>query len=546
MPSWNHYSKYHYNCLLINDVQSTKKLFFNNRIQPKSNEKNGATNTVCLVKYLASSLFYITSNNNFSALMLISVTFLVQKCAIASSGLPENLTTVFQQAKNTQTLKYSKATSLFARSGNSSHFQTKISHTCPDTPDKQTYYTKCNKASYHWSNATSILKYSEELRFEREKEIYQVRSRSSNKIDSDKIEAKLVATDDPCLEKVKKKSQLLYVKRGDIVDLKICFDAQLSKTFYVKYDLDGATMSQVGKPDERPTKFLVGENRNLFPDYVACFYTKNHQKALFEDFYKLPDRINTTSFMAKGHLASNGDFVSSEEKEGTFYFANITPQWQSINMKTWSQIESSVRRLSKKKNSTFTVYTGTHGQMTINNKPIYLTTNKRIPVPKWLWKVVIDKNTNESIGIVCTNDPFSDLKPICGSREFCDKTNWKYFGKTKSSGKGYCCTLEELKAAIPEANDIEEKSNGILRGPLLSLHAASMLKIQASKVHKKVAEKVAEKKKINNNTKNFKLMPVVEEEPPKSPRDLTKITRRVSTRKKKPVDSDPDYSDDST
>lgn len=181
--------------------------------------------------------------------------------------------------------------------------------------------------------------------------------------------------------------------------------------------------------------------------------------------------------------------------------------------------------------------------MTINEKPIYLTPNKRIPVPKWLWKVVIDNDTNESIGFVCTNDPFSDLEPICGSREYCEEINWKYFGKTKSSGKGYCCTLEELKAAIPEASEIDEKSNGILRGPLLSIHAASMLKIQVSKTRKKVAKKLTEEKSNQTNKENIKNSSNVPKEQVIKPH---KKNGRKPSRKKKPIDSDPDYSYDVT
>lgn len=68
--------------------------------------------------------------------------------------------------------------------------------------------------------------------------------------------------------------------------------------------------------------------------------------ALFQNVYKTKNVITESLFLTKGYLASNGDFSENYKQLGTFFYANITPQWQSKNRSAWSLIESAIRNFA--------------------------------------------------------------------------------------------------------------------------------------------------------------------------------------------------------
>lgn len=147
----------------------------------------------------------------------------------------------------------------------------------------------------------------------------------------------LVNTNKKCLNNY----SLLKVKRnGGIVDLEICYDELLLKTIYVKFEIDGISLKQFDSVIIPP---FVTQNIHLYPENIECFYTKKHQAALFKYIYNNEDAITDSSFFTEGHLASNSDFSESYKQLGTFFYANITPQWKSINQHAWALIESAIR-----------------------------------------------------------------------------------------------------------------------------------------------------------------------------------------------------------
>lgn len=48
-------------------------------------------------------------------------------------------------------------------------------------------------------------------------------------------------------------------------------------------------------------------------------------------------------FLARGHLAANGDFVYGFEQDATFYFINVGAQFQTFNGYTWRLLEYAIR-----------------------------------------------------------------------------------------------------------------------------------------------------------------------------------------------------------
>jgi len=89
----------------------------------------------------------------------------------------------------------------------------------------------------------------------------------------------LVNTNKQCLSNY----SLLKVKRnGGIVDLEICYDELSLKTIYVKFEIDGVSLKKFVTVIIPP---VATQNINLYPENIACFYTKVMQKKFFKFFY---------------------------------------------------------------------------------------------------------------------------------------------------------------------------------------------------------------------------------------------------------------------
>ena len=54
------------------------------------------------------------------------------------------------------------------------------------------------------------------------------------------------------------------------------------------------------------------------------------------------------TFIAKGHLSPDADFIFAHEQLLTYFYVNMAPQWQSINTGNWLKVERNVRKLAIK------------------------------------------------------------------------------------------------------------------------------------------------------------------------------------------------------
>lgn len=45
--------------------------------------------------------------------------------------------------------------------------------------------------------------------------------------------------------------------------------------------------------------------------------------------------IQKNFFLARGHLAPDGDFIDAASQDATYYYVNMAPQWQSFNGGNW-------------------------------------------------------------------------------------------------------------------------------------------------------------------------------------------------------------------
>lgn len=166
--------------------------------------------------------------------------------------------------------------------------------------------------------------------------------------------------------------------------------------------------------------------------------------------------FNATSFLARGHLTPDADFIFPSAQFSTYFLMNVCPQFQSINGGNWLKIETLTRRLAEHFNNDLTIYTGVYMQLKLKNLindkdiPLYLSDNEKIPVPQWMWKILKNDAASSAIVFITLNNPFATANEI---QEFCTNVCDRAFLSRKqlqNPRKGYtfCCELSEFKSIV--------------------------------------------------------------------------------------------------
>lgn len=162
-------------------------------------------------------------------------------------------------------------------------------------------------------------------------------------------------------------------------------------------------------------------------------------------------------FMSRGHLAARSDFIFGVHQHATFYFINAAPQWQTFNGGNWEVLENYLKRYVDRKDIRVDIYTGTYGVLTFNDihgKPreIFLANNgtdRRIPVPKLYYKLVIDKRNSAGIVFLGVNNPYITMNVIQREYVYCENVmdQVKYIPWDKESlekGYLYACRVSDF------------------------------------------------------------------------------------------------------
>nr|BAH72656.1 ACYPI001235 [Acyrthosiphon pisum] len=161
--------------------------------------------------------------------------------------------------------------------------------------------------------------------------------------------------------------------------------------------------------------------------------------------------FNTFTLAMSNHIKLIPELCKAEnfKQLGTFFYANITPQWESINQHVWALIESAIRSYAMDNDKKLEAYAGTHGQAMVDGQPLFLTGDGRMPVAAWLWKAAVDRSTGAGIAFVCSNDPFKRAaSPPCGDMDVCVDGHWH---AAVVVGWSFCCTLQQLVETVPGA-----------------------------------------------------------------------------------------------
>lgn len=176
-------------------------------------------------------------------------------------------------------------------------------------------------------------------------------------------------------------------------------------------------------------------------------------------FRKLLGRSQTyftnNTFLSRGHLSPDADFIFSSGQFATYFYANVCPQFQSINGGNWVHIEATARRLAEQAATNVNIYTGTYGQLELPSAdgdlvPLYLNANDQIEVPKFLWKIVHNPRTHAAIVFITLNNPHTSRRehhPLCP--DVCKEAGIidKNFHVVKK-GLSQCCTYEAFARIV--------------------------------------------------------------------------------------------------
>ncbi|XP_057654699.1 uncharacterized protein LOC130892963 [Diorhabda carinulata] len=249
----------------------------------------------------------------------------------------------------------------------------------------------------------------------------------------------------------------------------VCYDDKEGKTLYTQHIVHGEEIANKSDFKERLPFSVDGLPADV-PANVA--YKKAYQKSKFSSLLgssRQAERfVNKKSFLARGHLSPDADFLFASSQLTTYFYINTCPQWQSINAGNWLHVEMSIRKAAEKYNTKFTIITGTHDVLElpdVNDNPIeiYLVSNKKLPVPKFIWKVALNEDTGKGIVFVSINDPFIEkvTKDDLLCTNICDNYGWGTKSLDNiSRGYTYCCDVNELSGVIKTMPSIQV--NGIL------------------------------------------------------------------------------------
>lgn len=160
--------------------------------------------------------------------------------------------------------------------------------------------------------------------------------------------------------------------------------------------------------------------------------------------------INDTSYLSRGHLAADADFVFSSAQFATYFYTNVAPQFQAINGGNWLRVENIARNLAMNYETELTVYTGTIGQLRLPNQSgdqiAMFMEDDKIVVPLWFYKIIIDEEADSAIVFVTSNNPFlhrNAVRPFCS--DVCERSglSMKQFQDTRK-GFTFCCNYAEF------------------------------------------------------------------------------------------------------
>ncbi|KAK4317843.1 hypothetical protein Pmani_011082 [Petrolisthes manimaculis] len=258
----------------------------------------------------------------------------------------------------------------------------------------------------------------------------------------------------------------VYESSGYYEVIRVCFEPIRETTLYTQHTLYGANIPAKDVDSSRPS---FKTSTGFFSVSMSTVYTQASQLQLMTDLLGDSDLANSIIdpgqqlYFAKGHMSPDADFVTEAEQDATYYYINALPQWQAFNNGNWKYLEYATRDLATAHGSELTVYSGGWEILQlddINNNPvdIYLGLSEGkdvVPTPAVTWKVVHEESTGLAAAVIGVNNPHitSPPTPLCS--DLCSSLTWIDFNVDDlAHGYTYCCTVDDLRQAVPHVPDI--------------------------------------------------------------------------------------------
>lgn len=197
---------------------------------------------------------------------------------------------------------------------------------------------------------------------------------------------------------------------------------------------------------------------------AAIAYQQSSQKITFATILGSTALANkyiyTNSYLARGHLSPDADQVFVTSSFSTYFYMNTVPQWQQINNGNWKSVETSIRTTASNLAEDIQVITGGFETLEledINGNLAEMTlSNGKLPIPKFVWKIMYSLDTEKGIAFISVNNPFvttiTDEHYLCA--DICSDFGWGTSAwDIPTKGLTYCCDIDELRAAVPTIPD---------------------------------------------------------------------------------------------
>lgn len=264
--------------------------------------------------------------------------------------------------------------------------------------------------------------------------------------------AELLVTENACAEGAGVFYEVGFQVNDDFHSVfSICYDSENEHALYSRSLVNGAAQSF--KINDSTRHAFRANGLRLTTSATNTLYTNRHQISRFKTLFGTGQTyINKTSFMARGHLAPDADFIFSYEQLSTYFYANCAPEWQVVNAGNWLRVENTARKVASSFGSDLLTYTSTFDLLELPNpannqlSEIYLDKTELFPAPKWYYKVLMHPNLPIDIVFVTLNNPFAN---VSSEVEFCSNVCEEYgFNSSSfedaSHGYTFCCELNDF------------------------------------------------------------------------------------------------------
>ncbi|XP_050735522.1 uncharacterized protein LOC127008030 [Eriocheir sinensis] len=245
----------------------------------------------------------------------------------------------------------------------------------------------------------------------------------------------------------------------------VCFDYNAQTTLYTRHVVHGASIGAKDTDSSRPS---FKSSTGYFNVSMNTVYSQASQSQLLINLLGDENLANSLFdkskyYFARGHLTPDADFVTEPEQDATYYYINAAPQWQAFNNGNWKLLEYAIRDLAEQNGRSLRVYTGGSGVLElddINSNPVEVHLGMAlgesvVPVPAVTWKVIHDEYTNCAVAVVGVNNPHLTSPPLTLCQDLCSSIPWIDFNTTDlTRGYTYCCTVADLRAAVPDVPDL--------------------------------------------------------------------------------------------